>query len=374
MIKSKTGKSILVTGGVFILLTGILWIQAGYTEDRDIRYATRTMLKRTLHILHEAEQATREAQKVISPGCTEAERDKLNNIVAGYPHLHSVTLVGQNITRCSSLTGRQNHDLSKIHFTERPLSLFLYRPNRSEQGYPLLVLASPQSSSVRIDAAINGLFLQNRLNALSDSHRLWLRVGEQIMDARGNITPLNSLPAGSTTELADTQVPVSVLYDRHSSLTLIDFIKTYPLFLLASLLLSFTAGALHYRWYNQRIPARETLLLALRNGEFRTVYQPVVGSDNGQIVGFEALCRWYHPEEGAVSPDIFIPLAEQYGVITILTQYQLEQIQRDASKIASLAGASFYISVNFSRQHYTSGTFIHDCHHFIRTLTPWGGS
>lgn len=374
MLKSKTGKSILVAGGVFILLTGILWIQAGYTEGRDIRYAARTMLKRTLHILHEAELATREAQKIVSPGCTEAERDQLNNIVAGYPHLHSVTLVKQNITRCSSLTGRQNHDLSEIHFTERTLSLFLYRPpSHSGQGYPLLVLATPQSPTVRIDAAINGLFLQNRLNALSDSRRLWLRVGEQVMDASGNITPLNALPADSTTELADTRVPVSVLYYRHSSLTLIDFIKTWPLFLLASLLLSFIAGALHYRWYNHRIPARETLLQALRDGEFRTVYQSVIGSDNGKIVGFEALCRWYHPKEGTVSPDIFIPLAEQCGIITLLTQYQLEQIQRDASKIASLAGDTFYISVNFSRQHYTSGTFIHDCRHFIRTLKPLGG-
>jgi len=52
--------------------------------------------------------------------------------------------------------------------------------------------------------------------------------------------------------------------------------------------------------------------------EFRVHYQPEVLPGSGEIVGFEALVRWEHPERGLILPGAFIPLAEKTGLIVPL--------------------------------------------------------
>jgi len=69
---------------------------------------------------------------------------------------------------------------------------------------------------------------------------------------------------------------------------------------------------------------------AMRRGEFRLVYQPVVDAATGMAVGFEALMRWRHPLRGEVSPAEFIPLAEETGLILPLGAWALREACREA--------------------------------------------
>ncbi|MCT7984717.1 EAL domain-containing protein [Laspinema sp. A4] len=67
------------------------------------------------------------------------------------------------------------------------------------------------------------------------------------------------------------------------------------------------------------IQVEKDLRLAIEREEFCLHYQPIVSLINGEIVGFEALIRWNHPERGLVSPAEFIPIAEQTGLITSMS-------------------------------------------------------
>ncbi|MCJ2120047.1 EAL domain-containing protein [Methylobacterium sp. J-001] len=69
---------------------------------------------------------------------------------------------------------------------------------------------------------------------------------------------------------------------------------------------------------------------ALRRGEFRLVYQPVVKAATGAVMSFEALMRWRHPERGEISPGEFIPLAEENGLIVPLGTWALQEACHEA--------------------------------------------
>lgn len=66
------------------------------------------------------------------------------------------------------------------------------------------------------------------------------------------------------------------------------------------------------------------LPLAIKSAELTAVYQPIICTHSNRLHGAELLCRWPHPEFGMVSPDEFIPLAEELGLIGQLGQLMLE--------------------------------------------------
>lgn len=65
----------------------------------------------------------------------------------------------------------------------------------------------------------------------------------------------------------------------------------------------------------QRLEVEADLRRAVEAGEFVMHYQPVVRLDTAQVVGFEALVRWDHPERGLIGPGSFIRVAEDMGLI-----------------------------------------------------------
>jgi diguanylate cyclase (GGDEF)-like protein len=70
---------------------------------------------------------------------------------------------------------------------------------------------------------------------------------------------------------------------------------------------------------------------ALSNGEFELLYQPIVDVRNGTVVCYEALLRWHTAERGTLTPDEFIPLAEDVGVIRSIGEWALQEACREAA-------------------------------------------
>lgn len=83
---------------------------------------------------------------------------------------------------------------------------------------------------------------------------------------------------------------------------------------------------------------------ALNKGEFRVYYQPIADTMNGEIYGYEALVRWFHPLRGSVPPTEFIPVAEKIGLINQLGEWVL----RTACEAAASWSSPLKVSVNVS--------------------------
>ena len=89
---------------------------------------------------------------------------------------------------------------------------------------------------------------------------------------------------------------------------------------------------------------------ALKNREFRAYYQPKVDVQTGEIVGAEALCRWFRDGE-MIMPAQFIPVLEQNSDICLLDFYMLDSVCRDIRRWIEEKRSIVKISVNLSRKH-----------------------
>lgn len=99
----------------------------------------------------------------------------------------------------------------------------------------------------------------------------------------------------------------------------------------------------------QKLSLTRGISRALTRDEFELHYQPICSLVTGDVVGFEALIRWQHPQEGLIPPLDFLWVAEQTGLIRQVGIWTLERACRDWPKLRPLAAARHpFISVNLS--------------------------
>ena len=101
---------------------------------------------------------------------------------------------------------------------------------------------------------------------------------------------------------------------------------------------------------------------ALDRGEFEVHYQPIVDLDTGRASSVEALIRWRHPARGFVSPEEFLPTAEESGLILPIGRLVLDESCRQLRRWQEmgLAGNGFRVSVNVSNRQFWHGSLAED--------------
>ncbi len=111
---------------------------------------------------------------------------------------------------------------------------------------------------------------------------------------------------------------------------------------------------------NQRIHRQKQIVArfskALERGEFEVYYQPKVETNGYNLIGAEALVRWFHDGE-MISPIDFIPIIEQDGSICSLDFYMLEKVCQDIADWLQRGFEPVRVSVNFSRKHLANEEF-----------------
>jgi diguanylate cyclase (GGDEF)-like protein/PAS domain S-box-containing protein len=103
---------------------------------------------------------------------------------------------------------------------------------------------------------------------------------------------------------------------------------------------------------SRRLALEEQMHGALDRGEFQLFYQPKINIANSKIVGVEALLRWHNPTLGEISPDEFISIAEQTGLIVPIGEFVLTEALTMTPYWQNECGGSFTVAVNLSPRQF----------------------
>jgi len=117
---------------------------------------------------------------------------------------------------------------------------------------------------------------------------------------------------------------------------------------------------MHTRAVN-RLKLETELRTAFERCQFRVHYQPIVKLDTRQIVGFEALVRWNHPEQGLISPYKFIEAAEDMGLLVSIGKWVIGEACRQMSDWqARFPASGLYVTVNISGKQFAHAHLVAD--------------
>jgi diguanylate cyclase (GGDEF)-like protein/PAS domain S-box-containing protein len=147
--------------------------------------------------------------------------------------------------------------------------------------------------------------------------------------------------------------------DRHALLTHAD----------TALYRAKTEGRNTYRFFEAKMGAEvrerrlleHDLRLAIARDEMRLVYQPQGDIGSEAITGFEALLRWEHPARGAISPAVFIPIAEETGSILEIGDWVLKTACREAATWTQ----PLTVAVNVSAVQIYNADFVRELHQIL---------
>lgn len=343
-----------------ILTLGIRFISQRNVNQERILDFTRHTVTSLDNILISLENRREVLQSLVGEPCLQAHL-VLRKQAAILQTVRSIALIKDGILYCSSIFGNRNIPVRQFQPT-LPASepkLILSTDQWLLKGSPILIQWYPVSTGgedgvieiVNIDL-ITEMMLEPLRPLITD---VILTVGENSLrhDLRVTATqPFDDALLHTTS----TRFPFSITVSGPGAeaLALRNLPTQLPLALMLSLLLGYiawlaTASRMSFTWeINMGLAARE----------FELFCQPLVNARTQNCVGVEILLRWNNPRQGWISPEVFIPLAEEHNLIIPLTRYVIAETVRQIGYFPTTSG--FQIGINVAASHFRRATLLQD--------------
>ena len=376
IIKKYRRKRVIVCVTValltLILTLGIRFIsQRNLNQERILAFATHSVnaLDKVLLPL----QAGRAAlQALVGLPCADAHL-MLRKQAATLQTVRSIALVKGGIVYCSSIFGDRDVPLRLIQpaLPSSEPQLVLSTDQSLLKGSPVLIQWYPVSDTgedgvmqiVNIDL-ITRMMLEPQRPLITDVSlgvgTKFLRDGQKVTDS------LTYDDNDAVVRKSSEHFPFTIIVSGPgaSGLALQNLPSQLPLALLISLLLGYiawlaTASRMSFTW---------EINLGLAAREFELFCQPLLNARTQKCVGVEILLRWNNPRQGWISPDVFIPLAEEHNLIVPLTRFVMIETVRQIGYFPAHSG--FHIGINVAASHFRNGTLLQDLNRYWFSAKP----
>jgi sensor c-di-GMP phosphodiesterase-like protein len=363
---------ILLALGIFILLPWLAWKES---QRQAYDAAAELTLRYAREVLHRSDEATSQAQDAIVqlkgaalPPCSDAELALMRRLDLTLTYLQAVGRTRDGSMLCSSMNGSAFSLGSDVFRTATGATVYLKVPLETSSSTPLIAIELDgyaalihrdlplDSLAVSPDLALGVFQLDRRAYAGGELERGTIRrawLGQAGSKGEASFTDGDRVVAVARSTrfriAAVAAMPISAFDGRAHAIAW----RLVPAGGLAGLAIAMTIGLLARRQTSLAGSMRD----ALRHDEFFIVYQPIIELQSGRCVGAEALMRWRRSTGELIGPDLFIPVAEQTGMISRLTERLVQIVQRDCGAYLA-AHPHFHIALNIAAADLESGAII----------------
>jgi sensor c-di-GMP phosphodiesterase-like protein len=220
-----------------------------------------------------------------------------------------------------------------------------------------------------VSVVVDTQYMRYMMNLVSVNNKLTVIIRDQFLSPQGQLLPVNGMHKDFIAVRGQSQKFPYELQAQISQERFIQYvIETYGYILFFSIAISIVISLLIRNWLKALTSIKSTMVQGLKRNEFELYFQPVIDAASETCVGVEILTRWRHPTDGMVSPEIFIPLAEESGLIIPLTQQLMRQIATIIARSPASWRENIHIGINISALHLASWQIVEDCRDFQRVV------
>ncbi|EBY0374793.1 cyclic diguanylate phosphodiesterase [Salmonella enterica subsp. enterica serovar Toulon] len=288
--------------------------------------------------------------------------------------IRSIGLVKEGILYCSSIFGARNTPIRQLQ-PDLPAAgdlLLLSTDQSLLKGSPILIQWYPASADgqdgvmeiVNIGLLTTMLLEPQQPQITSAS----LTVGKRhLLYGRGVVDTLPELKKDEERyQLSSRHFPFTISVSGPSAGVLA--FKHLPTQLPLAVLLSLLIGYIAWLATASRMSFSWEINLALAEREFELFCQPLLNARTQQCTGVEILLRWNNPRQGWISPDVFIPIAEEHNLIAPLTRYVIAETIRQRHYFP--INHQFHIGINVAASHFRHGVLLKDLNQYWFSAEP----
>lgn len=346
---------------LFLTLSVRYVAERNLNEQRQLAFNSRAI--NTLEgILTPLEDVSAEVLTLVGQPC-EAAQLRIREHAARMQTVRSIGLIKDGILYCSSIFGARNVPISMLQpRLPAASSLLLLSIDRSLlKGTPILISWHPLANGSH-DGVMEIVNIEMLTGLMLEPERPWvaravLNVADSHLEYGKGLLARVDVDSGLVShEMASEKFPFSITTIGPSAGDLA--LKNLPTQLPLALILSMLIGYITWLATANRMSFSWEINLGLAAREFEVFCQPLLNARSQQCVGVELLLRWNNPRQGWISPDVFIPLAEQQNLIAPLTRFVLDEAVRHLDMFP--ASKDFHIGINVAASHFHNGEIIDD--------------
>ncbi|WP_300004273.1 EAL domain-containing protein [uncultured Cedecea sp.] len=353
---------ILFTTLVFVLTLTIKFITERQLNEQRLLHFSERAVSTVETLLAPFDMLFQDALPLMVLPCENVQRT-LREHTARVPTVRSISLVKNGIIYCSSVFGSTDYNIQTMHpRLPTPTPLLLLSIDRLiNKGSPILISWRPVPTHSN-DGVIQVINLSMLAGFIQYTDVPWIdKTILNIADSHFEYTH----GIVNTIEVSADQVRQDIFSEHYPfSITTVGpsatilALNNLPSQLPLAIVLSLLAGTCAWFMTAKRMSFFHEIHMGLAAREFEVYCQPLIHADSGECVGIELLLRWHNPRQGNISPDGFIPLAEQLNLIVPLTCFVLRETVKYLDQLPKMNG--FHISLNVAARHFKNGAIIED--------------
>ncbi|TBL69148.1 EAL domain-containing protein [Hafnia alvei] len=343
--------------GIMICGLTMTWLQVLYSDLSEASNAAEKAVNNINIILNEASHGADSARPFLKLSCSQEVSQSLNRLAINLPHIRIITLIHEGWMSCSSLS-TPPYKIDFSSYVDHKLKLSPSTAVSATLPIIILLQSYPEGTiSVSLDAS----YVNDNLTLLSTHRTLLFQVGDHLLTENNGARFFDRNMLDAQIIVTSALYPFSVIYSGNRVLPMALFLAKGKYLIGLFVILSLLSAFVIWRYAFRVMSPYKTLESAIFQGEIIPFYQPVVDQKTGRIAGAEVLARWKLPSGIFISPDAFIPLAEQSGLIVPMTSSLMIQVAKDLVPVSNRLVHPFHISVNISTAHMNYPNFVNDC-------------